>query len=455
MTKLLLVIAVFSTLLSAQRTTKLEVYSGGTKKIDLNGAGIDLLAGSGLFVVDSGVDIMELVGDHLTMRSTGSVSRVELGGYDGVGPVLSYGGRIRLNTIAGASKFAVGHGDSAKADALNGYAVGGVDVVDASRNVTATAYYVESAGVDLMELSGDHLTMRTPSSVSRVEIGGYDGAGPLSSYGGRFRLMTIAGASKFGVGHGDSAQADALNGYAVGGTSVITSGRTGLFPQLGESNNHVTTIFGETVNVYGAGLTSVCGGGQMFATGLNWYTSTGLGCSSVITMSVAGSSAVLNLTGALTTNSLRVITGAVSGHVLTADGSGFATWQAPGGGSSNITTNTSQSGLFGDKQTNSQWTWGTSGGQSIVISPGGNLALNNSSGINKVLISIGGSLPGVVSTFDSGGVRVNGFDGNGIYTNAGINVNGALGVGRFCAAGETIRSPIYVFGVLISGTCAV
>jgi hypothetical protein len=265
---------------------------------------------------------------------------------------------------------------------------------------------------------------------------------------GIVRVFNSSGVIQAGM---DSTGFDTPNAYSVSGTQVITSGRTGLFPQIGQTTNHVIDFYGETVNVYGSGLTSVCGGGQMFATGLNWYTTIGLGCSSVITASVAGASGVLNVSGSITTNTFRVITGAVSGYVLTSDGSGNATWQAAGAGS-NITTNTSQSGLTGDKQTSGTWTWGTSGGRSIVAAGNGNnLSIYNTSNVLRSFMSD----QGIIRTFNASGVQVNSMDSSGLSTTLGIVVNGSGGLSLTCAAGQTVRQPVYVFGVLTSGVCGI
>jgi hypothetical protein len=221
---------------------------------------------------------------------------------------------------------------------------------------SSTFRWKDSFAVNHISINGESI-VRTTAGVDRAVMG-LNGFSGYNAAGTTVNSILAAGAGFQGF--------NTTAAYGISGTTVINSSRTGLFPQLGETTNHINTMYGETINVYGSGLTSVCGGGQMFATGLNWYTTTGLGCSSVITASVAGANGVLNVSGSITTNTFRVVTGAVSGYVLTSDGSGNATWQAAGAGS-NITTNTSQSGLTGDKQTSGQWTWGTSGGQSTII----------------------------------------------------------------------------------------
>jgi hypothetical protein len=311
---------------------------------------------------------------------------------------------------------------------------------------SSTFRWKDSFAVNHISINGESI-VRTTAGVDRAVMGlngfsGYNAAGTTVN-----SILAASGAGFQGF--------NTTAAYGISGTTVINSSRTGLFPQLGETTNHINTMYGETINVYGSGLTSVCGGGQMFATGLNWYTTTGLGCSSVITASVAGANGVLNVSGSITTNTFRVVTGAVSGYVLTSDGSGNATWQAAGAGS-NITTNTSQSGLTGDKQTSGQWTWGTSGGQSTIIpGNGANLTLYSSSFVNKVLLSNGGAGTGLVRTFNSSGTQTNAMDASGLSTTLGIVVNGSGGLSLTCAAGQTVRQPVYVFGVLTSGVCGI
>jgi hypothetical protein len=295
--------------------------------------------------------------------------------------------------------------------------------------------------VNHISINGESI-VRTTAGVDRAVMG-LNGFSGYNAAGTTVNSILAAGAGFQGF--------NTTAAYGISGTTVINSSRTGLFPQLGETTNHINTMYGETINVYGSGLTSVCGGGQMFATGLNWYTTTGLGCSSVITASVAGANGVLNVSGSITTNTFRVVTGAVSGYVLTSDGSGNATWQAAGAGS-NITTNTSQSGLTGDKQTSGQWTWGTSGGRSIVAAGNGNnLSIYNTSGVLRSFMTD----QGIIRTFNTSGVQVNSMDSSGLSTTLGIVVNGSGGLSLTCAAGQTVRQPVYVFGVLTSGVCGI
>ncbi len=113
--------------------------------------------------------LMELESDHLDFYNTTPLPRVSLGGFDGVGPVVNYGGRIRLYKIDGVTvKAGIGHLDTDRFESLNGFSVAGVAAIDGSRNANLNNLTVNSAitSFGVAVLSGGLVT----SSISATAV---------------------------------------------------------------------------------------------------------------------------------------------------------------------------------------------------------------------------------------------------------------------------------------------
>lgn len=129
------------------------------------------------------------------------------------------------------------------------------------------AAFAFTVGTDQVELNATALLIGngTPGE-ARVALGGFDGVGPVLSYGGRLRLYMIDGTTiKAGIAHGDTAKFESLNGYTIGNTTIVDGSRNAEFSTLTMATGAASGLCW-TSDAVGLGSWQTCGGGGSFVT---------------------------------------------------------------------------------------------------------------------------------------------------------------------------------------------
>jgi len=360
----------------------------------------------------------------------GNPIRASIWQYTGLG---AEGGSISVHTGNAGAETTTASMSINGVDTSVGYNINGGRVIDSDGSADFTSITVGGN----LEVNPSAVLGMVPGG-QRFAIGGFDGVGPVASYGGRLRLYNVDGVtSKFGVGHANGALADALNGYAVGGSTVIDSGRNGYLTSL--------TASGASV-ISGVTLSS----GSIIGNNLNVNSSM-----------VAASGFV---------NSLTINAGAAIGQCWTATSTGGAgSWQACGVGAF-VTTDTIQA-ITARKDfqgpvvlentfkiypntVDPLWmnfvyprmtvTRGVTGANAKRME----LSTNNGFFGDQVDFSLWTGAVGSETLLV-------GIGASGVTNFAGYFANGSPGITLTCSVTQTVRGPSYVFGILIAGTCGI
>lgn len=217
------------------------------------------------------------------------------------------------------------------------------------------------------------------------------------------------------------------NGIIMNGTSYVP---TSQFLQVGSAGGVGCVYSGGNITcTNGSGVTRLlidqASGGSTVSGTIRTFNATDTissvdvnGTFSAIGFKVgtfASKITIVDAAGLVTPVSFQLTTGATNGFCLVSDAAGVGTWQSCAAGGSFITTNTTQMGLTGDKDTAGTWVWGTVGALSTSITNAGILTILNGSGVQRVQLSQGG---GTGST--SGSVTVS----NATGTTSSLNSNG-------------------------------
>ena len=210
----------------------------------------------------------------------------------------------------------------------------------------------------------------------------------------------VHGEGAIGVyGYSESQYGRGVDGYA-NSTTGDTAGVRGFArsPQGSGVYGSNSATTGNAIGVYGATGSSTGFGGYFVGQG---YFSNNLG------VGTASPSAKLHVAGDIRANNIQLVNGASSGHVLTSDGSGNATWQAPtGGGDSPWTTSGSDiyyaSGNVGINYSSPQAPLHVAGGNWDVANGEGDFKIGTSTYRLKMGVGTSGLGAGTCRIFAGG-----------------------------------------------------